>query len=112
MFSMMSLESNAMNGYSNSMPRRTLSHIVVVLMAAIHLLSAMSLSQTAGKCTIKGKVTDAKNHESLPSVNVTVKGTYYGAVTDFDGNFTITNVNPGSYTVEVSLLGYKTVQYT
>ncbi len=70
------------------------------------------MAQTPGKCTIKGKVIDSNTSEALPSVNVTVKGTYYGGVTDVDGNFTIASVNPGTYTVDVSLLGYKTVEYS
>ncbi|MBI5020212.1 MAG: TonB-dependent receptor [Ignavibacteriales bacterium] len=72
----------------------------------------ISFSQTTGKGTIKGTVSDMKGKETLPSANITVKGTYYGAVSSFDGTFTITNINPGTYTVEVSLLGYKTVQFT
>ena len=34
---------------------------------------------------IKGRVIDEKSKEGLPSVNITVKGTYYGAASDFDG---------------------------
>ena len=39
--------------------------------------------------TIKGKVTDETLKEGVPGANVTVKGTSIGAITDFDGNFTI-----------------------
>ena len=38
----------------------------------------------------------------LPGVNVTLKGTYYGAASNYDGKFAIERVNPGTYTVEVS----------
>lgn len=62
--------------------------------------------------TITGTVVDKNTNEPLPSVNVVVKGTYYGAATNFEGKFTIPNMTPGSYTVEVTLIGYKTVQYT
>ena len=88
------------------------SWIPLLLIAMMACLSSEGWSQTAGKGTIKGKVTDKRTGESLPSVNVTVKGSYYGAVTDVEGNFTIANINVGTYTIEVSLLGYKTVQYT
>ncbi|HMK37838.1 MAG TPA: carboxypeptidase regulatory-like domain-containing protein, partial [Bacteroidota bacterium] len=64
------------------------------------------------KGRIQGKVTDAKTGEGLPGANVTVKGTYYGGSSDFDGNVKIERVNPGVYVLEVSLLGYKTVQFT
>lgn len=75
------------------------------------LCQSLAISQTT-KGTIKGKITDSGTGEALPSVNVTVKGTYYGAATDFDGNFTIANISAGVYTIEVSLLGYKTTQFT
>ena len=65
-----------------------------------------------GKSLIKGRVRDAKTGEGLPSVNVTIKGTYYGAATDPDGNYRIQNVGPGSYTLEFSLIGYTLVQRT
>ncbi|MBM4175605.1 MAG: TonB-dependent receptor [Ignavibacteria bacterium] len=64
------------------------------------------------KATLSGKITDAKTSETLPAVNVIIKGTYYGAASDINGNYTIRNVNPGSYTIEVSLIGYKLVQFT
>ncbi|HTP12469.1 MAG TPA: carboxypeptidase-like regulatory domain-containing protein, partial [Bacteroidota bacterium] len=69
-------------------------------------------AQGSSKGTIKGKVIDAKTKEGLPSVNITVKGTYYGTVTSIDGDFTITGINPSTYTVDVSLLGYKTSEFT
>jgi len=65
-----------------------------------------------GKSGIKGRVRDAATQEGLPSVNVTIKGTYYGAATDPDGNFRIQGVGVGSYTLEFSLIGYTTVQRT
>ena len=39
--------------------------------------------------TITGKVTDASDGTGLPGVNVLVKGTTLGTVTDLDGNYTL-----------------------
>lgn len=39
---------------------------------------------------IKGKVTDALSREPLPGVNVFIKGTTTGTITDVDGNYNIT----------------------
>ncbi|MBI3195658.1 MAG: TonB-dependent receptor [Ignavibacteriae bacterium] len=87
--------------------------ITLLLFLSFVLLSCMIETASAqNKGTIAGTVVDSKNKEPLPSVNVMVKGTYYGAATDFDGKFTITNVNPGTYIVEVSLLGYKSMQFS
>jgi outer membrane receptor protein involved in Fe transport len=65
-----------------------------------------------GKGAIKGRVKDSKTGEGLPVVNIKVKGTYYGTATDFDGNYTISNMNQGTYTLEFSIVGYKMVQRT
>ncbi|HTR82421.1 MAG TPA: TonB-dependent receptor [Bacteroidota bacterium] len=67
-------------------------------------------AQTTGSIT--GKITDSKTGDGLPSVNVLVKGTYYGASSDIDGKFTIPKVNPGVYDISITLLGYKAIEYT
>ena len=68
------------------------------------------LAQSSGVFT--GKVIESKSGEALPGVNVMVKGTYYGTATDLDGRFIIKNINPGSYDVEVSMIGYKVILQT
>ena len=57
--------------------------------------------------TISGTVTAASSGETLPGANVVIVGTQNGASTDADGQFTITGVSPGSYTVRASFIGYK-----
>jgi outer membrane receptor protein involved in Fe transport len=84
---------------------------VAVLLVSLVSLSSLYGFQGAAKGSIKGKVTESKTKEALPGVNITVKGTYYGAVSDIDGNFTIKDINPGTYTVEISLIGYKKYQF-
>jgi len=62
--------------------------------------------------SITGTVTDADTKEPLPGVNVILRGTYHGAATDINGIFKITGINPGNYNIDISLIGYKTFQYT
>ena len=62
--------------------------------------------------TIAGTIKEAGNGSGLPGVNVMVKGTYYGTASDLDGRYKINNISPGSYDVEISMIGYKTVSYT
>ncbi len=76
------------------------------------LLVLTAVPALAQKATITGVITDALNGETLIGVNVLVKGTYYGAATDVNGRFTIRDVNPGEYTLEMSLIGYKRIQKT
>jgi outer membrane receptor protein involved in Fe transport len=103
---------NSGNSDMTAMNILRIARVLVLALIMIDGFTVVALSQQSGKGTIKGKVIDLKSQETLPSVNVTVKGTYYGAVSGIDGTFTIPNVNAGTYTIEVSLLGYKTVQYT
>ena len=56
---------------------------------------------------IYGKITDDEDGSSLAGANVTLKGTNFGAATDQYGNYYITNVPPGIYTLEASMLGYR-----
>ena len=70
------------------------------------LLSVVLFSSVTGK--IQGFVFDEKTREPIPYANVVVLNSEMGAATDADGNFFILNVAPGTYTVEVSYLGYQT----
>ncbi len=68
-----------------------------------------------GAGSIKGKVTDKKTGEPLPFVNLVVenKGTQVnGGATDFDGNYFIKPIDPGTYDVLVSYVGYQPVKQT
>ena len=83
-----------------------LALILYFVFTSFNMVSA----QTKGN--IHGRIVDADSKEALVGVNVYIKGTYYGAATDLEGNYRISNVNPGVYTIEVSMLGYKKVQNT
>lgn len=74
------------------------------------LITLQLFAQNTGN--LSGTVTDAKTGEALPGVNVIIKGTYYGAATDFNGKFKINNISAGNYNVTISLIGYKSVEYT
>jgi len=56
--------------------------------------------------TVTGQVRDASNNESLPGVNIVVKGTTIGTSTDLDGNFILDNVPSLNDTLVVSFVGY------
>ncbi len=65
-------------------------------------LSASILAQSS----IKGTVKDSYG-EALPGVNIILKETNKGAITDFDGNYEISNVGDGTYILNTSSIGYK-----
>jgi len=57
--------------------------------------------------TVSGSVTDLADETQLPGVNVLVKGTSQGTVTDVDGNYSITVPNSEAILV-FSSVGYET----
>ncbi|WP_313791168.1 carboxypeptidase-like regulatory domain-containing protein [Lacinutrix neustonica] len=71
------------------------------------LTSLVAFAQETG--SVYGKVSDKDyNDEALPQCNVAIKGTSKGETTDFDGLYSIANLEPGSYTLEFSFVGYET----
>jgi TonB-dependent receptor len=60
---------------------------------------------------VVGKLLDAElNNEPLAFANILIKGTTTGTTSDFDGLYEIAGLDPGTYTVVYSYLGYETVE--
>jgi TonB-linked SusC/RagA family outer membrane protein len=57
---------------------------------------------------VEGTITDAESGETLPGVNVTILGTQQGAATGPQGRFRIAQVQPGTYDLQASFVGYRT----
>ncbi len=70
------------------------------------LLLTVSLSYSQ-KGSIQGQITDNKNTE-LRDVNIIIKNTLLGTLTDSNGTFRINNIKKGSYILTISYLGFKT----
>lgn len=49
---------------------------------------------------------DGKTGETLPGATIMIEGTTRGASADFDGNFVITGIQPGTYTLVASYVTY------
>lgn len=60
--------------------------------------------------TVSGKVVDSKG-EPLIGVTVLEKGTTNGAITDFDGNYSLEVAGPASV-LQFSYVGYKSVEFS
>ena len=75
-----------------------------LLMIAIMLFSAVYAQQ---KTEITGKVIDETN-QGMPGVNVKIKGTKIGTITNYDGNYVIKVDNPTTATLVYSFIGMKT----
>ena len=71
------------------------------------LFSVVSFAQETG--SIAGKLTDKDfNNEPLPFANILIKGTSTGTTSDYDGLYELANLEPGTYTVVFSFVGYET----
>ncbi|HVS94052.1 MAG TPA: SusC/RagA family TonB-linked outer membrane protein [Mucilaginibacter sp.] len=73
-----------------------------VLLCAFLMMSIVAFAQ---KGSIKGTVVDETN-QPLPGASVSIDGTTLGSVTDANGNYTITNVNAGNYSLTAKFVGY------
>ncbi len=76
----------------------------------IYLLLSLSISVSAQNGIVKGRVYDYINNEPLPFVNVIVSGTAIVAVSDIDGNFSITGLQNGFVQLRATSVGYESTQ--
>lgn len=60
--------------------------------------------------TLTGTVTDQSSGETLPSVNIFIVELQRGAATNAQGEFTIEDIDYGTYTVRATYVGYKTFE--
>ncbi len=56
---------------------------------------------------ITGKVTHADTKAPLPRASVFLGNSSVGSATDENGNFTLSGIHPGQYTLVVTILGYE-----
>ena len=68
------------------------------------LLTNLAFSQ---KGNVSGTVTD-NNQTPLFGVNISLKNTVKGTQTNENGDFEITDLEGGDYTLSISYLGFKT----
>ena len=65
--------------------------------------------------SLRGTVKDKTSGEEIPQAQITVKsGTFKitSGTSDFDGNYNINPIQPGSYTVVCEVFGYNSVTFT
>ena len=88
------------------MHKRIIFMVMAISQLAIHSLSAQQLSQT-----IRGTITDKVATTPLPGANIVILNTdpLLGTASDADGNFKISKVPVGKYTLKITYLGYKEI---
>jgi hypothetical protein len=89
-----------------------LARLAVLVTALLAMASPVVFAQGGAVSTLSGTVADTSGGV-VPGADITVKndatGTSFTAVTDANGTFTIPAIPPGTYSVTVTLQGFKTV---
>ena len=57
---------------------------------------------------LAGTITDASTGDPIPGATVSLEGTTLGAATNVDGQYSVIGIDPATYTVRVSYIGYTT----
>tara|TARA_B100000902_G_scaffold39610_1_gene47137 strand:- start:2069 stop:5791 length:3723 start_codon:yes stop_codon:yes gene_type:complete len=84
----------------------------IYLTIASVLISILSFAQTG---TLKGVVTNTMTGEPIPFANLIIErngNQQGGTATDFDGNYTIKPIEPGTYTIKATCVGFGTIEVT
>ncbi|MGB3465115.1 MAG: TonB-dependent receptor, partial [Cyclobacteriaceae bacterium] len=77
-----------------------------ILLLSFMLLLTLSFSALAQERTVTGTVTSATDGSELPGVNVILKGTNTGAITDIEGKYSVTVPSNGGV-LQFSFIGLK-----
>ncbi len=80
---------------------------ILSFVLALFLVPGLAWAQEG---TIQGTVVDADTNEPLPGVNVALAESQQGAATSVDGEYEISGVAPGSYTLRATFVGYETYE--
>ena len=74
------------------------------------LFSSAAMANTPTDAHIAGHVLDAHTQEHLSFVNVQIKGTSMGCLTDESGHYYLKNLPEGKHTIIFSMMGYETLE--
>jgi outer membrane receptor protein involved in Fe transport len=104
-------DNNQINQHTSDIARRRIGMKPRALLATLmFLFVGATLSWGATTGSISGVITDAQSGEPVVGVTVMVMGTSLGASTDVDGRYMIINVPVDTYTLQLSSVGYATVE--
>ncbi|MFH1214191.1 MAG: TonB-dependent receptor [Candidatus Neomarinimicrobiota bacterium] len=88
---------------------RIINKIILIGMVML-LMFAICSAGITGK--IRGIITDKTTGSPLIGANVILEGTVFGSATDQNGEYFILSVPPGTYSLNISIIGYKKTTIT
>ncbi len=80
-----------------------MKHIIFTLISCYFCISLSAFAQTT---KLSGTIIDAENKQPLTGVNLLIKGSLVGTITDNKGNFSLNTTIPLPFTLVVSTIGY------
>jgi len=91
--------------------QRRWQYIITLVACAVCLAFLPSNVFSAATGQIKGTITD-KDGNPVVGASVQVLGTMRGAMTDIDGKYNITQMEPGTYTVKITHVHFRELEVT
>ncbi len=76
-----------------------------ILLILLSLLTSNILFGQTG--VIQGKTTNAFNKETIPFAVIAIEGTTIGTTSDENGDYILSNLEPGMYNLKVNFIGFK-----
>jgi TonB-dependent receptor len=88
--------------------------IVILLLAAWMMVggTAPATAQNAATGAVAGVVVDGETGDPLPGANVSLEGTTTGTATDLNGRYKMAGLEPGTYNVVFSFIGFQQTTVT
>jgi hypothetical protein len=82
---------------------------LIITLAFIVAFVGFGFSQNG---SITGNVIDKDRGETLIGATIIIEGTTTGTTTDFDGNYTLKGLTPGTYSIVCSFISYEPIKVT
>ena len=80
--------------------------LVILIFSGLSLLANPEEQRPPTDANIFGHVIDNETGEHLPFVNLLIKGTRIGTITDATGHYILTNLPPGNHTLVAQSMGF------
>ena len=77
------------------------------LLLIIFISLALNATAQQSNGIIEGRIYNVSNNEPVPFASVVIWGTTIGSVSDLDGKFLFTGIDPGYVELRISSIGYK-----
>ena len=82
---------------------------LLLFTATVNTAIADEKANVTKQGTVRGRIIDATK-QTLPSASIYIEKLHTGVTSDVNGFYTFSNLDPGTYTVKVSYVGYSPVE--